>query len=88
MEVHDDPRDRHHTSGIPDIQKLPDFSPKLAKPTTTQEIIQRFIVLPLDFPPGTSWKYTNSGFILAGAIIETGHEKPYGAICATRSPAR
>jgi CubicO group peptidase (beta-lactamase class C family) len=36
--------------------------------------------LPLDFPPGTSWKYTNSGFILAGAIIETVTHKPYGAV--------
>jgi CubicO group peptidase (beta-lactamase class C family) len=69
-----------HTSGIPDIQGLPDFFPKLSQPTTTQEIIQRFINLPLDFPPGTSWKYTNSGFILAGAIIESVTHKPYGAV--------
>jgi CubicO group peptidase (beta-lactamase class C family) len=69
-----------HTSGIPDIQGLPDFFPKLSQPTTTREIIQRFIDLPLDFPPGTSWKYTNSGFILAGAIIEAVTHKPYGAV--------
>ncbi|MBO0883521.1 MAG: beta-lactamase family protein, partial [Mycobacterium sp.] len=69
-----------HTSGIPDIQGLPDFFPKLSQPTTTQEIIQRFVNLPLDFPPGTSWKYTNSGFILAGAIIESVTHKPYGAV--------
>jgi CubicO group peptidase (beta-lactamase class C family) len=69
-----------HTSGLPDIQGLPGFFPMLSQPTTTQEIIQRFINLPLDFPPGTSWKYTNSGFILAGAIIEAVTHMPYGAV--------
>jgi CubicO group peptidase (beta-lactamase class C family) len=69
-----------HTSGIPDIQLLPDFFPLLSQPTTTQQLIRRFINLPLDFPPGSSWKYTNSGFILAGAIIETVTHQPYGAV--------
>ena len=69
-----------HTSGIPDIQFLPGFFEHLSEPTTTRRIIQRFVHLPLDFPPGTSWKYTNSGFILAGAIIETVMHKPYGAV--------
>jgi CubicO group peptidase (beta-lactamase class C family) len=69
-----------HTSGLPDIQGLPGFFAELSQPTTTQEIIQRFLHLPLDFPPGTGWKYTNSGFILAGAIIEAVTHKPYGAV--------
>jgi CubicO group peptidase (beta-lactamase class C family) len=69
-----------HTSGIPDIQGLPDFFPLLSQPTTTRALIRRFIDLPLDFPPGTRWKYTNSGFILAGAIIETVTHQPYGAV--------
>jgi CubicO group peptidase (beta-lactamase class C family) len=69
-----------HTSGIPDISEMSDFFPKLPKPTTTNEIIQRFVNKPLDFKPGTSWKYSNSGYILAGAIIETVTHKPYGTV--------
>jgi CubicO group peptidase (beta-lactamase class C family) len=69
-----------HTSGIPDISEMPDFFPKLSKPTTTQEIIGRFASKPLDFKPGTSWKYSNSGYILAGAIIEKVTHKPYGTV--------
>ena len=69
-----------HTSGIPDIQGLPGFFARLSQPTTTRELIHRFLDLPLDFPPGTSWKYTSSGFILAGAIIEAVTHKPYGAV--------
>jgi CubicO group peptidase (beta-lactamase class C family) len=67
-----------HTSGIPDISEMPDFFPKLPKPTTTQEIISRFSNKPLDFKPGTNWKYSNSGYILAGAIVEKVTHKPFG----------
>ncbi|GAA3790409.1 serine hydrolase domain-containing protein [Sphaerisporangium flaviroseum] len=69
-----------HTSGIPDIQLLPDFYSKLSQPTTTRELIQRFVHEPLDFKPGTCWKYTNSGYILAGAIIQKVTRKPYGTV--------
>ncbi|MDH2429364.1 serine hydrolase [Sphaerisporangium sp. TRM90804] len=69
-----------HTSGIPDIQGLPDFYLELPLPTTTRRLIQRFVNLPLDFEPGTSWKYSNSGYILAGAIIQRVTHKPYGAV--------
>ncbi|GAA4619047.1 hypothetical protein GCM10023195_85970 [Actinoallomurus liliacearum] len=69
-----------HTSGIPDYQNLPGFYEKLSQPTTTREIIQRFVNLPLDFTPGTSWKYSSSGYILAGAIIQSVTHQPYGAV--------
>jgi CubicO group peptidase (beta-lactamase class C family) len=69
-----------HTSGIPDISEMPDFFPKLSKPTNTQEIIRRFVNKPLDFKPGTNWKYSNSGYILAGAIVEKVAKKPFGTV--------
>ncbi|MFC4531505.1 serine hydrolase domain-containing protein [Sphaerisporangium dianthi] len=69
-----------HTSGIPDIQGLPGFYAKLSQPTTTRRLIQRFVHEPLDFKPGTSWKYSSSGYILAGAIIQKVTHKPYGTV--------
>ncbi|GIH24904.1 serine hydrolase [Acrocarpospora phusangensis] len=69
-----------HTSGIPDIQGLPDFYAKLSQPTTTRKLIQRFVHEPLDFKPGTSWKYSNSGYILAGAIIQVVTRDSYGTV--------
>lgn len=69
-----------HTSGLVDTQNLPDFYVLLSQPTTTQAIIQRFIDLPLLFPPGTGWSYTNAGFVLAGAIIESVTGQGYGAV--------
>jgi CubicO group peptidase (beta-lactamase class C family) len=70
----------NHTSGIPDISEMPDFFPKLPKPTTTQEIISRFSGKPLDFKPGKGWKYSNSGYILAGAIVEKVTRKPFATV--------
>ncbi|WP_380826397.1 serine hydrolase domain-containing protein [Sphaerisporangium rhizosphaerae] len=69
-----------HTSGIPDIQLLPDFYAKLSEPTTTRRLIKRFLHEPLDFKPGTSWEYSNSGYILAGAIIQNVTGEPYGTV--------
>jgi CubicO group peptidase (beta-lactamase class C family) len=69
-----------HTSGIPDISEMPDFFTKLDQPTTTKEIISRFVNKPLDFKPGTGWKYSNSGYILAGAIIEKVTGRSYGEV--------
>ncbi|WP_182908801.1 serine hydrolase [Microbispora sp. H13382] len=69
-----------HTSGIPNIEKLPSYLANVTRPTTTRELIQQFVNLPLDFKPGTSWKYTNSGYVLAGAIIQAVTHKPYGDV--------
>ncbi|MEV4457378.1 serine hydrolase domain-containing protein [Microbispora sp. NPDC049633] len=69
-----------HTSGIPNVEKLPSYLADVTRPTTTRELIRKFANLPLDFKPGTSWKYTNSGYVLAGAIIQAVTHKPYGDV--------
>ncbi|MEN3537511.1 serine hydrolase domain-containing protein [Microbispora sp. ZYX-F-249] len=69
-----------HTSGIPNVEKLPSYLADVTRPTTTRQLIQKFVNLPLDFEPGTSWKYTNSGYVVAGAIIQAVTHKPYGAV--------
>ncbi|MEU6415155.1 serine hydrolase domain-containing protein [Microbispora sp. NPDC046933] len=69
-----------HTSGIPNIETLPSYLANVTRPTTPRKLIQQFVNLPLDFPPGTSWKYTNSGYVLAGAIIQAVTHEPYGVV--------
>jgi CubicO group peptidase (beta-lactamase class C family) len=59
-----------HTSGIynfTNASSYPDFKMQHASPA---EIIEQFRDLPLDFPPGETWSYSNSGYILLGYIIE------------------
>jgi CubicO group peptidase (beta-lactamase class C family) len=59
-----------HTSGIPDYYSSPDWNSFMGKPMTPADIIALFIDKPLDFQPGVEWKYSNSGYILLGRIIE------------------
>lgn len=69
-----------HTSGIPNIEKLPSYLDNVTRPTTPRRLIQQFVNLPLLFTPGTNWSYTNSGYVLAGAIIQAVTHKPYGEV--------
>jgi D-alanyl-D-alanine carboxypeptidase len=61
-----------HTSGIPSYTDSKDFpKPKFLRvPLTQPEILLLTKDKPLDFPPGTKWKYSNSGYIFLGIIIE------------------
>lgn len=59
-----------HTSGIFDYQYTPNYGIAVLKDVTTEELIGIFENHPLDFAPGEQYRYSNSGYILLGAIIE------------------
>jgi CubicO group peptidase (beta-lactamase class C family) len=59
-----------HTSGVPDYTQLPGFWENAYKPVSKKDLVNRFAQLPLEFVPGTQAKYSNSGFVLLGLIIE------------------
>ena len=60
-----------HTSGIPDHTELPDFNQeRRVFHHDVTETIEKFKNKPLEFPPGEKFKYSNSGYILLGYIIE------------------
>jgi CubicO group peptidase (beta-lactamase class C family) len=59
-----------HTSGIHNLYADPDYTAWQATPAAPAEVMQHYIDLPLDFAPGTSWSYTNSGYDLLGQVIE------------------
>ncbi|MBA3825938.1 MAG: beta-lactamase family protein, partial [Ktedonobacterales bacterium] len=59
-----------HTSGIPDYIAFNDFPDLIGQPATVQALIDRFKNMRLDFKPGQRWSYSNSGYVLLGAIIE------------------
>lgn len=56
-----------HTSGIPNSTDKSGIDRAAATP---QQMFRSFVDKPLDFIPGTSWNYSNSGYILLGMIIE------------------
>src|SRR5215469_15375827 len=59
-----------HTSGYQDYYPQDYIPPLMMKPTTTAEIMERWARKPLDFDPGTKWQYSNTNYVIAGAIVE------------------
>ncbi|MEO6838072.1 MAG: serine hydrolase [Ginsengibacter sp.] len=60
-----------HTSGIYDYTHDENFMKnEIAKPKTREQMMALFENKPLDFSPGTSWSYSNSGYSMLGYIIE------------------
>jgi CubicO group peptidase (beta-lactamase class C family) len=58
-----------HTSGIPDY--LDDLSlPWPPPPATPAQLVATFRDAPLHFRPGTRMRYSNSGYVLLGDLIE------------------
>ena len=59
-----------HTAGLQDYWPQ-DYSFKaMATPITPQGIVDRWARKPLDFEPGTQWQYSNTGYVVAGLIVE------------------
>lgn len=59
-----------HTAGIPNYTDFPDYQSTQARPATPEQLVARFRDKPLEFPPGSSMKYSNSGYVLLGYLIE------------------
>ena len=68
-----------HTSGIHNYTALPSFVPLMPEPTTPAKLIGLVKGMPLDFRPGEKYSYSNSGYIVLGAIIEQVSGKSYKA---------
>lgn len=59
-----------HTSGIPSYTENPVFAEKMFEDQSKKELIESFEKDSLLFKPGTDWSYSNSGYVLAGLVVE------------------
>lgn len=73
-----------HTSGIPSYTELPGFDSLADKKVSNSRLIKFFENAPLIFEPGTNWSYSNSGFVLAGVIVEKITGTPFNDFVAER----
>lgn len=57
-----------HTSGVFGFTELEDFD--ATQPVTPAETIERVAGIPLPWEPGQNYRYSNSGYVLLGMVIE------------------
>ncbi|OGX83465.1 hypothetical protein BEN47_04050 [Hymenobacter lapidarius] len=70
-----------HTAGLPDYTALPQFATEVMRtPQTPTQLVALFSALPLEYTPGAQFRYSNSGYVLLGAIIENVTGKPYAQV--------
>jgi D-alanyl-D-alanine carboxypeptidase len=66
-----------HTSGIPSYTDFPEWVPRWREDMSVDTLIGLFRGKPLEFVPGERWSYSNSGYILLGAVIEEVSNRSY-----------
>lgn len=76
----------NHTSGIQSYTDIAEIMTEdsTAKPRSTQELIAVFKDKPMQFEPGQSFAYNNSGYVLVSAIIEAVTGKPWDQVVVDR----
>jgi CubicO group peptidase (beta-lactamase class C family) len=78
-----------HTSGIHDyetesLKKKGTAFINLRNDYTEDELFRKFSGLPLDFPPGSKWNYSNSGYVILGILIHKVTGQFYGDVLQER----
>ncbi len=61
----------NHTSGLGNLADIPGIQGTKARlRLSVREIVETFRETPLEFPAGTAYRYSNSGYIVLGDIVE------------------
>jgi len=68
----------NHTSGIPSYTNLGDsWAKRWGEHMSPDTLVALTANAPMDFAPGTGWRYDNTGYVLLGMLIEKVSGKPY-----------
>ncbi len=73
-----------HASGIPSYTDDPTFWETACLEQSLDELIATWKDKPLHFPPGTGWRYSNSGYVLLGKAIEVVSDLDYARFMEQR----
>jgi D-alanyl-D-alanine carboxypeptidase len=73
-----------HTSGLPNYTDLPALRELRSQVLTFDQLINLTKDQPAKFAPGTRYDYSNTGYMLLGAVIEKATQQRYGDFLAER----
>ncbi len=59
-----------NVSGYADYYPLDFVDERMARPIDPDALLKQYAGGPLDFEPGSRWSYSNTGFVLAGRVVE------------------
>jgi D-alanyl-D-alanine carboxypeptidase len=65
-----------HTAGYQDYWPQDYVMPTMLRQTTAKDIVDGWAHKPLDFDPGTKWQYSNTGYVIAGMVVEKAGHTP------------
>jgi D-alanyl-D-alanine carboxypeptidase len=77
----------NHTAGLPTVDTIPEFEKTQGVGMSQKEVLRLIAEQPREFDPGSRWRYSNSGYLVAGAVVEklTGvHSSTYAVEHALR----
>ena len=70
MERHHDISSSDAQRGLPNYTSLPGYGATMWQPSSASETVASFRDLDLEFEPGAEMRYSNSGYLLLGHLIE------------------
>ena len=70
----------NHTSGIHSYTASPTWRARWADDLTPAQIVAFVEKDPLDFPPGSEFRYNNTAYVLLGMLLEQVTHQPYGTL--------
>ena len=74
----------NHTAGAPDYIHAAGWKENIRLERSPGELLKPVFQLPLEFVPGTKWKYSNSGYFLLGLVIEKVSGESYANFLSQR----
>jgi CubicO group peptidase (beta-lactamase class C family) len=73
-----------HTAGYREFATVDYLPAEEQRPTSAQTIIERWAAAPHDFPPGSRWSYSNTGYVVLARLVERVSGQPLGAFLHDR----
>lgn len=74
----------NHVSGYRDYYPLDFVDRPMARDIREEDLLKTFTSKPLDFPPGTRYSYSNTGYLLLGSIASMVSRKPFEQLLQER----